>query len=580
MLYKDLVFAYQKIEATTKRLAMTDFLVDLIKRTPKDILGKMVYLTQGKLYPDYEGIEIGMAEKLVIRALARAANISGNKINNDLRKTGDLGESAQKFLPKPKKPLTIEKVWVTLDKIAKTGGEGSVEKKVNLLAEILSHSGGEESKYIIRTVTSRLRLGIADMTMIDALSIVYGGGKANRGQIEKAYNNTSDLGTVAETLSFKGLKAISRLGIIIGKPLRPMLTERLGDPKEILEKLGGKCAAEYKYDGERVQAHKNGERVLLFSRRLENITDQYPDIVSLIKKYISAKRAIIDAETVAINPETGEMRPFQDLMHRRRKHGIGKAMEDYPIALFVFDLLYSDGKDLTHKPYNFRREELKKVLKETDIIKLAQTQIISNVPELDKLFEIAIEQGLEGLVCKSVQSDSVYQAGSRGWLWIKYKRDYKSEMIEPADLVIVGGFYGRGRRKATYGALLLASYDDKTDMFRTITKCGSGFTDKDLAEIPKKLKPYAVKHKHPRVDSKLVPDQWFTPGLVIEVIGAEITLSPIHTTAWDKIRKDSGLAIRFPRFTGHWREEKSPEDATTVSELVEMYQAQLKKIKK
>jgi DNA ligase-1 len=267
-------------------------------------------------------------------------------------------------------------------------------------------------------------------------------------------------------------------------------------------------------------------------------------------------------------------------MHRRRKHGIEKAMEDYPIALFVFDLLYVNGEDLTHKPYLDRRKALKKVLKENETMKLATTEIISSADELEKIFEISIEKGLEGLVCKSIASDSLYKAGSRGWLWIKYKRDYKSEMIEPADLVIVGGFYGRGRRKATYGALLLAAYDDKTDMFRTITKCGSGFKDVDLASFIKKLKPYAIKHKHPRVDSKLKPDQWFTPGLVIEVIGAEMTLSPIHTAAWGKIRKDSGLAIRFPRFTGKWRVEKSPEDATTTKELIEMYKAQLKKIKK
>jgi DNA ligase 1 len=255
-------------------------------------------------------------------------------------------------------------------------------------------------------------------------------------------------------------------------------------------------------------------------------------------------------------------------------------MEEYPVSLFVFDLLYTSGRDLTRKPYLLRRKKLKKVLEETDRIRLAKTEIISNASELEKIFELSIEQGLEGLVCKSLQADSKYRAGARGWLWIKYKRDYKSEMIEPADLVIVGGFYGRGRRRATYGALLLAAYDDKDDIFKTMTKCGSGFTDKDLLGLPKKLKPYAIKHKHPRVNSKLTPDQWFTPELVIEVIGAEITLSPIHTAAWDKIRRDSGLAIRFPRFTGRWRSEKSPEDATTVTEMIEMYKAQLKKIKK
>jgi len=580
MLYRELVKVYKKIEETTKRLEMTSFLVDLIKKTPPDIIGRIVYLTQGKLYPDYEGIEIGMAEKMVIKALAKAAGISALQIDNDLKKTGDLGETARKFLNPSQKPPQVTEVFNILDQIAKTTGEGSVEKKIGLLSDLLSRAGGEEAKYIVRTVTGKLRLGIADMTILDALAIVYGKGKESREIIERAYNNTSDLGTVAETLAKKGLLGIKKLGIIPGKPLRAMLCERLADPAEILEKLGGRCAVEYKYDGERIQAHKIGQEVVLFSRRLENITYQYPDIVELVRGNLKADKAIIDAEVVAMNPETGEMRPFQDLMHRRRKYGIKEAMEEYPITLFVFDILYIDGKDLTQTPYLKRKEILRQVLKEGENIQLAKTEIVSDLETLEKIFELSIEEGLEGLVCKSISPSSVYQAGSRGWLWIKYKRDYKSEMIEPVDLVVVGAFYGRGRRRATYGALLLACYDEEKDMFRTITKCGSGFTDQDLALLPKKLKPYEIKHKHPRVDSQLKCDRWFTPTVVIEVIGAELTLSPIHTTAWSRIKKDAGLAIRFPRFTGRWREEKSAEDATTVSELVEMYEAQLKKIKK
>jgi DNA ligase-1 len=272
------------------------------------------------------------------------------------------------------------------------------------------------------------------------------------------------------------------------------------------------------------------------------------------------------------------MRPFQELMHRRRKYGIEKAMEEYPVSLFMFDALYIDGKDLTLEPYPIRREALVKAIEESERVKTAKYIITDNPKELEKFFLEAIENGCEGLVCKSVAEDSVYQAGARGWLWIKYKRDYKSEMTDTVDLVIVGAFHGRGKRAGTYGALLLAAYNPESDTFETVTKCGTGFTDEDLAKLPKMLEKHKISHKHPRVQSLIEADVWFEPVVVIEVLGAEITLSPIHTCAMNAIRQGSGLAIRFPRFTGNYRLDKAAEDATTASEIVEMYQKQLKKI--
>jgi DNA ligase-1 len=272
------------------------------------------------------------------------------------------------------------------------------------------------------------------------------------------------------------------------------------------------------------------------------------------------------------------MRPFQELMHRRRKYGIEKAVEEYPVSLFVFEALYVDGKDLTLEPYPLRRKFLEKTIRESDRVTLADRIVTDDVAELEKFFQEAIENGCEGLVCKSVAKDSVYQAGARGWLWIKYKRDYKSEMTDTVDLVVVGAFHGRGKRAGGYGALLLAAYNSQNDTFETLTKCGTGFTDEDLARLPKMLEKHVVPHKHPRVNSTLEADVWFEPVVVIEILGAEITLSPIHTCAMDAVRKGSGLAIRFPRFTGNYRVDRAAEDATTVNEVVEMYQKQLKKI--
>jgi DNA ligase-1 len=582
--YSEIADAYEKIEATTKRLEMTDLLVNLLKNTPKEIIDKVVYLTQGKIYPDFVKLEIGVAERLAIKALARASGRKESEIEEDLKKSGDIGETAQKFVVSKRQitffqqPLTVQKVYETLDKMAKTSGSGAIDIKMSLLAGLLADATPKEAKYIMRTVTGNLRLGIADMTVLDALAIAYGGGKEARELIERAYNISSDLGRVAKVVAEKGLEGIKKFQVSMGEPIRPMLAERLSTPEEILEKLGGKCIAEYKYDGERVQVHKKGDDVVLFSRRLEDISDQYPDAIELLKKHVRVKDAILEAECVAIDPDTGEMKPFQELMHRRRKYGIAKAMEEYPVSLFMFDALYVDGKDLTLKPYLVRRQALENAIKESDRVKIAKYIITGDVKELEKFFEEAIENGCEGLVCKSIAEDSVYQAGARGWLWIKYKRDYKSEMTDTVDLVVVGAFHGRGKRAGTYGALLLAAYNPENDTFETVTKCGTGFTDEDLAKLPKMMQKYVIQHRHPRVNSMIEADVWFEPVAVIEVLGAEITLSPIHTCAMDSIRKGSGLAIRFPRFTGNYRLDKAAEDATTVEEIVEMYNSQLKKI--
>ena len=582
--YAIIADAYQKIESTTKRLEMTDLLVELLKKTPKDIISRVVYLTQGKLYPDFMGVEMGVAEKLAIKALSRAAGQSESVIQSELEKSGDIGETSQKQLEKRKqstfftKKLTAERVYEMLDKLAKTSGSGAVDSKMALLCGLLTDASPKEAKWIIRTVTGNLRLGIADMTVLDALAIAYGGGKEAREFIERAYNISSDLGRVASVVAEKGIEGIKEFQVMVFEPIRPMLAERLGVPEEILEKFSGKCIAEYKYDGERIQAHKKDDKVILFSRRLENISDQYPDALELIKEKISAKEVILEAECVAMDLETGDMRPFQELMHRRRKYGVEAAIKDYPISLFAFDALYVDGKDLTQEPFPHRRKALGKIINQTDRMKPATQKLVSSPKQLEDFFEEAIAEGCEGLMCKSIAKDSVYQAGSRGWLWIKLKRDYRSEMNDTVDLVVVGAFHGRGKRVGAYGALLLATYNVEADIFETVTKCGTGFTDKDLAKLYEMLQKHVIPRKNSRVQSTMEADVWFEPAVVLEILGAEVTLSPIHMTAMNSIRKGAGLAIRFPRFTGKYRTDKAPEDATASKEIVEMYRGQLKKI--
>ncbi len=585
MLYSRIVETYQKIDATTKRLEITKLLVDLLKETPSEIIDKVVYLTQGKLYPDYLGIEIGIAEKLAIKALAIVTGVKESRIADEYRRRGDLGDAAEALLEGKTQVglrierLTVEEVYTVLDRIAKSSGPGSVESKIRQLTSLISKSSPIEAKYATRTALGRLRLGVADMTLLDALAHALADGKESKPLLEQAYNRSSDLGYVAKALATGGISAIKSFRVTVGRPIRPMLAERLSDPNEILEKMNGRAAAEYKYDGLRIQAHLTERKVTLFSRRLENITDQFPDLHTLLKQGIVDDGLILEGEAVPVDSSTGELLPFQLVSQRRgRKYELEKTIQEIPVALFAFDLLYHNGVDYTQLEYPRRREALSKLIRRNESLDLSHQIIVSKPEQLDDFMQQAVADGCEGLMIKSIGPDSIYKAGARGWGWIKYKREYKSEMQDTVDLAVVGAFAGRGRRGGTYGALLLAAYDEKDDVFRTACKCGSGFKDEDLAKLPEMLEKYKINHRHPRVDSKIVADTWFVPGLVLEVIGAEITLSPIHTCGMNSIRPGSGLAIRFPRFTGKYRTEKSPEDATTTKEIVEMYRSQLKKL--
>ncbi|MEM1511033.1 MAG: ATP-dependent DNA ligase [Candidatus Jordarchaeales archaeon] len=582
MLFSKIADFYEKIEATTKRLEMIDLLVNLFSETPRDIIDKVVYLTTGRLYPLFVPVELGVSEKLAMRSIAMVAGVSPKEIEGALKETGDLGLVAEAFMKKKRqaslfhKPLTVETVYETLDKIARESGEGSVEAKLKHLSKLLLDGTPKEDKYIIRIVIGTLRLGIADYTILDALAVAFTGSRDNRPVLERAYNITSDLGLVAKVAATEGLESLRNFKVTVGKPVRMMLAQRASSPEEILERMGGRCSAEYKLDGERMQIHKDGDKVDIFSRRLENITYQYPDIVKLIVENLTVKRAIIEGECVAINPDTGEMLPFQQLMRRRRVYGIEEAMEKYPAMIYLFDALLIEDEDLTGKPYPERRRRLAEITRENERIKLVKAEILDNVEAIERFFDAAVEDGCEGIMAKSIQQDSIYEAGSRGYKWLKFKREYKTEMTDTIDAVIVGAYMGKGRRAGSYGALLVAVYDDDSDTFKTICKVGTGFSDEELESLPEMLKPYQMAHKHPRVDSKLKADVWFTPAKVIEIIGAELTVSQVHTCALGYVKEDSGIAIRFPRFTGKWRDDKGPEEATTVREIIEMYEQQKK----
>jgi DNA ligase 1 len=574
--YEIVAEAYRDLEHATARLELIDRLAGLIRQTPDDLLPTMAMLCQGKIAPDFAGVEIGLAERLAARAVAQAVGIDAEQVLASAREVGDLGLAAEALLaadPAPRPPtLEVPVVFDTLHEIARAEGSGSQARKLGGLVGLLAKATPLEARYLIRTTTGNLRLGIGTPTILDALAVVHAGGRSARPVLERAYNICSDLGLVAATLVGDGLAAVEQMRVRPGNPVRPMLAQRLSEPGEILAKLGGSCAAEYKYDGIRVQVHHTADGELeLFTRRLERISTQFPDLVELLRTSLKPSEAILEGEVVAADPASGELRPFQEVMFRRRKHGIAEAARDVPVSLFCFDMLYADDEDFTRLPYLERRSRLQRAVEMSPRLRLATAEQVSSQEALEAMFEQAVADGCEGLLCKSLAPSAGYQAGARGWLWIKLKRDYRTELSDTLDLVVVGALSGRGRRAGMYGALLLAAYDPAADVFRTVTKCGTGFSDADLAALPARLAHLAREERPPRVDARRHADVWFEPALVVEVLGAELTLSPTHTAGWGVVKDDSGLALRFPRFTGRWRDDKAPEDATTTDEIVQMF---------
>ena len=583
MEYRRVAEAYEKMEKTRKRLELIDILTKLLVDTPTEMIEKIVYLTQGKIKPDFYGIELGMSDKLVIRALEKTTSMSSNEIQEQYNKIGDLGEVTKMALEKKaqttliKQELTVERVHKTFEDIATTTGQGSIEMKLAKLSGLLSDCSPIEGKYIIRTFTGILRLGIADYTVLDALSIAFTNDKANRKYLEKAYNISGDLGKVAKTVAQEGLDELNKIKITVGNPIRPMLAERLSSADEIIKKIEGKVGIEYKLDGERLQIHLNKQVVKIFSRSLENITAHYPDVERIMKK-LKIENMIIEAEAVAIDNKSNNFLPFQELMHRRRKHLIEEAVKNYPISINLFDILYLNDKDLTDHTYKKRREILENITKKSKDLNIIKQTITDNPEKINNFLEKSIEEGCEGLVIKDL--NGTYRAGAREYLWIKLKKEYNTEMSDTLDLVVIGGIYGKGKRVNTYGALLLASYDKESNKFRSFCKVGTGFTDENLRLIYDKLQKNKINEKYITIDSKMQADVWFKPNLVIEISGTEITLSPIHTSNKNEIRKNFGLALRFPIFTGRIREDKLPQDVTTTMEIRKLYEKQLKKVLK
>ena len=580
MEFSTLAEIFQRMEKTSKRIELTDILVELLKKTPKEILPNVVYLLQGIIRPNFEGVELGIAEKLAIRAISKSSGLSVKKIEDDYREGGDLGLTASNILKLKTQTtftvekITVERVYDTLFKIAKLEGKGSQDLKMKYISSMLNDATPVEAKFVMKILLGTLRLGVAENTVMDALAIAFTGKKENKEEIENAYNVSSDLGKVSLVVATDGIEEIKKFKISLFSPIRPMLADRVKSEAEAIKKMPQLFAAEYKLDGERVQIHKQMNKIILFSRRLENITQYYPDIIENIGKSINVDEGIFEAEIVPINENTGEFLPFQELMHRRRKHKLEEAVLQYPITVNFFDVLYFDNKNCLNLEYTKRREILEKVVKEDNFSKLVPMSLVKNENEVEDFLENSINSGCEGLMLKTPNAG--YRAGARGSNWLKLKREYRNELGDSLDLIVIGAYFGRGRRTGLYGTLLLGTYNPENDTFPSICKVGTGFTDESLDQLYQILSNKVILKKNSRVVSEMEADVWLEPELVLEVVASEITLSPIHKTGLNLVRKNSGFALRFPKFTGKIRYEKAVEDASTHDEVLALYKNQSK----
>lgn len=592
MLFKDLSIYLQKLESTTSRNTMIEILAELFKHSPAPDIDKIVYLMQGRVAPLFAPLEFGMADKMMLKAIAFAYQVPDKEVLREYKKRGDLGIIAEEFAKKRRgDSATVSEVFEQLKMVAETGGAGSVEKKVGIIAKILKSLDPLSARFVSRIPVAKLRLGFSDMTVLDSLSWMIDGTKANRDKIEPVFNIRPDLGYIAKTLRKKGVRGLAAATPIVFTPVLMARAERLSSGEEIIKKIG-KCAVEPKFDGFRLQAHVKGSEVKLFTRNLEEVTFMYPDVVEGIKKQIKAKEAIFEGEAIAYNPETFEYLPFQETVQRKRKYGIEEKAREIPLKLICFDLLFLNGKNLINKPYVERRNQLSSIIKEAppetgqgDTIILSDEKVIDDAHNIEIFFDDAVSRGLEGILAKKL--DGTYQAGARGWNWIKFKRSYSAKLEDTIDCLVMGYYVGRGKRTAFgLGAFLIGVYDKNNDNYVTVAKVGTGLTDVEWKELYKRAGKLRAHEKPPlyEVDKLLGPDVWIEPEIVVEIRADEITRSPIHT-AGRKLKPSKsgeafdvdvpGYALRFPRLE-RFRDDRTPSDATTLPEIEDMFEGQRK----
>ncbi|RLJ08474.1 MAG: DNA ligase [Candidatus Aenigmatarchaeota archaeon] len=559
--YSELAEVYEKLEKTPAKLEKTHIIAEILKKTEARELSMLVLLLCGRVFPAWSEFKLGVANQLMIKALARAYGPKETEINQKFTELGDLGLVAEEFARKRKqvtllrKKLQLEDVFRNLQEIAKQTGPGSQDRKLALIAELLARAEPKEARYIVRTVLEELRVGVAEGIVRDAIASAFG---IPAEEVEAAWSVRPDYSEIARIAKEEGERGLKKLKLQPGIPFQVLLAEKAPSLEDAL-KAFKRPVLEFKYDGARTLIHKKGDKIWIYTRRLEDVTSAFPDLVELAKKCIKAKEAILDSETIGINPKTGRPYPFQMLSTRiKRKYEIERMMKEIPIQTNLFDIVYLEGKCL----FNLKLSERRKLLKQVVKVIPGKFQLAESLeePELKKaeaFYKKALDAGHEGLIVKNL--DAKYVPGRRvagGWLKVK-------PTLENLDLVIIGATWGTGKRAGWLGSFILGCRDPDTGRFLECGMLGTGIKEKKtspedvtFADMTEMLKPYIERGKDGRVFIK--------PKIVIEVAYEEIQKSPEYS---------SGFALRFPRFV-RLRPDKDPEEADTLERVKKLYELQ------
>ena len=555
MLYKSLVELYQKLEATTKKLEKTRYIAEFLKQIKEKELNHILCLIQGTVFPKWDQREIGFSSKLMLRAIARAAGVNASVVEKKWKDIGDLGIVAEGLIEEKKqrtlaaKELTTQKVFENIRKLAGLEGPGTIDRKISLVAELLTSATPLEARYIVRTILEEMRIGVAEGIVRDAIALAY---SIDPKVIERAYDLLLDFGEVAQ-LAKKGTSTLEELSLAPGRPLQVMLAIRVESIEEAFKALGKPAQFEVKLDGFRAQIHYDGKDAKLFTRRMENVTKQFPELLPILKKNVKAKSYIIDTELVGYDPKTKKYMPFQNISQRiKRKYGIIQMAKELPVEINVFDLIYYNGKSLIKKPLKERRALLEKIIKEVPRkIVLTRKLITDDVKKAEKFYKEVLKEGFEGVMIKNI--NSAYVPGRRVGGWLKLK-----PIMETLDLVIIGAQWGEGKRSNWLSSFTLACKHG--NKFLAIGKVGTGIKEKEgkltFKELTEQLKPYIIETKGKNVKIK--------PALVFEIAYEEIQKSPTY---------ESGFALRFPRVL-RVRYDKSIKDVDTLERVKRLYEKQ------
>ncbi len=573
MNYSILADSYESLESVSSKLAKTGILAELFLKTPTEELSKVVLLAQGTVFPTSSQNELGIALQMMIKAISKATGFNAEEVENKFKKMGDLGLTIELCIAHKKqsmllkKQLTVDQVFKNIQQLSLMTGYGSQDRKLNLISELLVSATPKEAKYIVRTILGELRMGVAEGIIRDAIvkafllseNVTKEGKKDIIKILEHAWCIFSDFGEIAKIAKEHGVEGLKKVKIQIGKPIQVMLGEKAETMKEVFDKFG-KLAVEFKYDGMRAQIHKKNNSIWIFTRRLENVTKQFPDLVDLCKKCLGVDECIVEGEVLGVDPHTRSPLPFQILSQRiHRKYDIEKTLKEIPIQMNVFDVVYIGGEMLLEKPFKERRKLLEKIVKQIpEEFKIASQIITDNPKEAETFYKKAIKENQEGIFLKVLDSKYVFGRHVDGWY--KIKPD-----VETLDLVIIGATWGTGKRTGAIGSFILGCRDEETNNFLECGMLGTGVKEKKgkeddvtLKELTKLLRPHIISEKGTEIKIR--------PKIIISVSYQEIQKSPNY---------ESGFALRFPRFI-FLREDKGLGDVDTVDRIKKLYQMQKK----